>query len=469
MPKQYLFYDLETSGINPVFDQVYQFGAILTDDKFNEIERYEIDIKQRPDVVCAPGAMKTTMLSINHIQKGLPEYEGIKKIHALLNKPNTINIGYNTLGYDDKILRFSFFRNLLSPYTHQFKDGCSRADILPVAILYFLYQNDVIQWPYKNDKFSLKLENINALNKLYDGTAHNALVDTIVTLELTKVFNKSPKVLNYFLGYFLKQTDFLRTVNSLKNLNGIFDSNLPIVNLANVKYGSDNGFTIPALLISSQQDKKTAAFLRLDTVELQAITMDNIEESTWIINKKYGDNIIVLPDDSRTWSMYDSDRVNLVNSNIERLKDTPQLLDEIKKHHTKLKFEYPLNYDLDSKLYETAFSAYDKDKKALSDFHTAPIESKLKSIDKLKDPIFIRLANRIILRNYPEQATPSQQISFNKYVAQSEQFNIPRDYSGNFKLTKSKAIAEIVELLSDQTLTPEQKNILSEYKKYLKK
>ena len=38
----YLFYDLETTGLNPCFDQVLQFAAIRTDLSLNEIERHEI-------------------------------------------------------------------------------------------------------------------------------------------------------------------------------------------------------------------------------------------------------------------------------------------------------------------------------------------------------------------------------------------------------------------------------------------
>jgi len=35
----FVFYDLETTGTSPAFDQPLQFAAILTDDKFNQIER----------------------------------------------------------------------------------------------------------------------------------------------------------------------------------------------------------------------------------------------------------------------------------------------------------------------------------------------------------------------------------------------------------------------------------------------
>ena len=35
--KYYVFYDLETTGINPAFDQILQFAAVRTDLDFNEI------------------------------------------------------------------------------------------------------------------------------------------------------------------------------------------------------------------------------------------------------------------------------------------------------------------------------------------------------------------------------------------------------------------------------------------------
>ncbi len=35
----FVFYDLETTGTSPAFDQPLQFAAILADDEFNQIER----------------------------------------------------------------------------------------------------------------------------------------------------------------------------------------------------------------------------------------------------------------------------------------------------------------------------------------------------------------------------------------------------------------------------------------------
>lgn len=37
----FAFYDLETTGTSPAFDQPLQFAAILTDDDLNQVERVD--------------------------------------------------------------------------------------------------------------------------------------------------------------------------------------------------------------------------------------------------------------------------------------------------------------------------------------------------------------------------------------------------------------------------------------------
>ena len=79
----YLFYDLETTGLCESFDQIVRFAAIRTDENLQEINRYEIDIKLRPDVVPSPEALVVTGLSISDIQLGLCEYDALMEIHKL--------------------------------------------------------------------------------------------------------------------------------------------------------------------------------------------------------------------------------------------------------------------------------------------------------------------------------------------------------------------------------------------------
>ena len=58
MTASYLFYDIETTGLNKAFDQVLQFAAIRTDPELNEIERHDIKVNLRPDVIPSPLARR---------------------------------------------------------------------------------------------------------------------------------------------------------------------------------------------------------------------------------------------------------------------------------------------------------------------------------------------------------------------------------------------------------------------------
>jgi len=127
-----------------------------------------------------------------------------------MNQAGTVSLGYNTLGFDDEFLRFSFRRNLLPPYTHQFKNGCRRMDLFPMAVLYRLYKKEVITWPEIDGKPSLKLEHLNSANRMVSGRSHEAMVDVAATVELARRFYKKKKMWQYLEGYFDKETDAYR-------------------------------------------------------------------------------------------------------------------------------------------------------------------------------------------------------------------------------------------------------------------
>ena len=133
----FLFYDLETTGLDPVFDQILQFAAIRTDEALNPVAApVNWFVRLRPDVIPSPGALLKTNRAVISLQDGRPEYEVLRDIWNLVNVPGTISIGHNSLDFDDKFLRFGFYRNLLPAYTHQFSDGCGRSDLLAILIRY---------------------------------------------------------------------------------------------------------------------------------------------------------------------------------------------------------------------------------------------------------------------------------------------------------------------------------------------
>ena len=58
----FAFYDFETTGISPAFDQPLQFAAILVDDDFQEIERVNLRCRLSRHIIPSPYAMLVTGL-----------------------------------------------------------------------------------------------------------------------------------------------------------------------------------------------------------------------------------------------------------------------------------------------------------------------------------------------------------------------------------------------------------------------
>lgn len=50
----YIFYDTETTGVSPYYDQILQFAAIRTDQDFRELDRFEIRCRLQPHIVANP-------------------------------------------------------------------------------------------------------------------------------------------------------------------------------------------------------------------------------------------------------------------------------------------------------------------------------------------------------------------------------------------------------------------------------
>ncbi len=108
----FAFYDFETTGISPAFDQPLQFAAILTDDNFNQVERIDIRCRLAPHILPAPWALAVTGVSPEQLMDpALPSwFDFSHQISDLIKRwaPATWT-GYNTLAFDEEFLRQSFY------------------------------------------------------------------------------------------------------------------------------------------------------------------------------------------------------------------------------------------------------------------------------------------------------------------------------------------------------------------------
>lgn len=454
----YLFYDIETTGLNHAFDQVLQFAAIRTDLQLNELERYELQVKLNADVVPAPGAIITHHIGIQESMQGIPEIEAMRKIHAWMNTPGTISLGYNTLGFDDEFLRFSFYRNLLTPYTHQYANDCGRMDIIPLAAIYYLFKNPVLIWPEKDGKISLKLELINQANKLVDGRSHHAMTDVEATLALAKRFYAEEETWNYMSGYFNKKIEAARL------------QSLDVGLMVAPKFGSQANYQWPVLSLGVHHlFKNQTVWLKLDADNFTQMTVDNFKEHLRFKLKKPGDVNIVLPFKDRFMRLTETRRA-AAEANHLWLQTQPELFAAIKQYC--VLFTYPVypETDFNARLYLDAFWT-PQDVLLCQRFHAAPASEKSAFLEKIQNKTLHQLALRLIGRYYPDQLSSKQKADYEAYVRRIHATNDAErlvDHKGQYKLTSHGAFLEIKRLQDEGTLSPLQLGLLTDLSHYLR-
>ena len=466
----YLFYDVETTGLNKCFDQVLQFAAIRTDMKLNELERHEINIRLNPDVIPSPEAIIVHRISITQSQSGEKEIDAISKIHQLLNTPGTISVGYNTLNFDDEFLRFSFYRNCLPPYTHQYANQCSRMDIYPITVMFYLYKPEALEWPKLNGKTSLKLEHLSTANKLATGQAHNAMVDVEATLNLAKKLIQHKEMWDYLCGYFNKETDLQRMTQlsiSFESQSKRFKEAL----LINGKFGSDVNYMAPVIHLGDHKHyKNQSLWMRLDTEELQRCTEENIPETTFVIRKKLAENHLLLPMQQRFLKKLNPDRLKLATANKIWLQENPKLLERICDYHQHYKYPKVPHLDIDAALYEIGFPT-PREELLFRQFHNASSTDKCKIAEQFPNATRREQAIRIMGRHYPEYLSENHLAVFKDYldsVYSASDKSKSQDYKGEFRLTPQAAIENIKALLRpEKTLGNEQTKLLNELIEYI--
>lgn len=430
----YFFYDIETTGLNKAFDQVMQFAAIRTDEDLNEIERHELLVKINPDVIPSPYALITHHIPVEKANTGLCEYEAIRKIHDWMNQSKTISLGYNTLGFDDEFLRFSFYRNLLPPYTHQYANQCGRMDLYPIAALYYLFQPEALQWPIVEGKPSLKLEYLNAKNNLAVGMAHDAMVDVEATVELAKRLMQHDKMWDYCRGYFNKEEDLSRAAK----LPEAF-LNYKIGLIIDGSFGFKNNYQCPVLSLGAHYHyKNQTLWLRLDDEKLSTTSSKTINEIPWVIRKKIGENNLLLPFIDRFTQHIDKDRQKIIDENLNFLKKNPKLLQEISEYHRNYTYPFIPDLDVDAALYQNGFPTPYEQQLSMQ-FHQKPIIEKHEVIDKFLNKNLREQAIRILARNYPDHLPEKYRAEFDAYMEIINSDKPLTDYRGKNRMTKKEA------------------------------
>ena len=465
----FLFYDIETTGLNTAFDQVLRFAAVRTDPGFAELDRHTLRIRLRPDVVPSPDAVLTHGISITDMLEGEREVDAVRSVHRLLNTPGTISLGYNTLGFDDEMLRFSFYRNLLPPYTHQYDNGCRRMDLLPMVLLYRLHRPEVLQWPEPDGKPSLKLEHLNAANALCEGTSHHALNDACATVELARRLSTHRRMWEYLCGFFHKPSDIRRMEKLPPVLTSAYGNHCKALMIA-TEFGPNQQYQAPVLSLGpSIPYKNQTLWLRLDLPDLRNADEENVEDATWVLRKKAGETGLLLPPLDRYWNLMDTSRKEAVRENLEWIRSNPSALETIVDFHRNYRYPEVPELDVDAALYVQEFPSR-REESLLRQFHAASVAERFLLVERFPRQTHRHLAERLLLRNYPDQLPDDWNRRFSALSAAvnpATEDQAMVDFRGRRKATPRSVAHRVEQLLVQPGLKPEHRKLLEELSDYL--
>ncbi len=242
MSPTFLFYDLETFGLNPRYDRIAQVAAVRTDMDLNIIgPPILLYSKLSPDYLPVPASALVTHITPEAVnKKGLPEAEVVSILLGEMTKSGTITLGYNTVQFDDEFIRNALYRNLYDPYEREYVNGCSRWDIINlVRATRDLRPEGLIFNKRNEDGFtSFRLTDLTEENNIEQVGAHDALVDVYATVNLAKLIKeKQPKLFKWALEHRRKE-DIRPVIDIVKRT--------PVLSTSG-KFVSERGNTRPLL------------------------------------------------------------------------------------------------------------------------------------------------------------------------------------------------------------------------------
>lgn len=192
-----IWLDTETTGFDPMKDQILELAAIAEEDG-KEIERLEIKFKLKQNIFPSPQALlvnKINPYSKAWVNEALTENEAIEKLCFFLKRHEKDGVkpslcAYNA-DFDKDMIAASMARNGKS-----FKDHFNRSSFDPLQTARILVQSGQIKtkiktYPGGRTVPSSSLEDVaQALNVIYKGEAHRAMTDVEVLKEVSKVIFK---------------------------------------------------------------------------------------------------------------------------------------------------------------------------------------------------------------------------------------------------------------------------------------
>jgi len=460
----YVFYDFETCSSNVSYGQIIEAAAVLVNDNFQELDRFESRCKLSPGIIPEAMALLVNKTSSKMLkERNLSHYQMIRQMMDKFNQwKNSIFIGYNSVEFDEEFLRRTLFKNLEYPYL-TVTNGNERGDLLGLARAAHLYYPDCIKTPISDKNNPLfKLEQLAPMNNIKHDKAHSAMGDVLASIGVAKLlYKKAPNVWKASL----------MTTNKDKCLQTIKEETLFCTNFF---YG---GKAKPFVLTYLCQHPWNYAFcfdLKADPSYYFNLSIQELKKEVFDVKPKVMRTIKHKKHPIIMNASYGINFDNYKQLGLSKLKERAKLIRENKDFANKvssileddIREKQELDSQLDVYAEESIYKKFatKEDSAIMPEFHKVDWKDKFSVLQKFKDERFQYFGKKILYEESPESLPKNEYNLIHKEIASrvlstnKEKWNtIPRTYSeidtlrNKFKEDKAKleALEEINSFVED--------------------
>ena len=432
MPATILWYDLETFGRDSQHDRIAQCALIRTDEGLDEVEPpVVLYCRLPPDYLPDPEACYIHGISPQEVQqKGLNEYDFALRVMREMSVPNTTVAGYNSIQFDDEFIRRLFYRNLLDPYTREYKNDNSRWDVINLLRAVHDLKPDGFQWPLNEDgNPTFRLEELAKANSIAHENAHDALFDVRATIGLAKKVRATyPRLYQWYFQH--------RRRENLTRLVNLSRPESMLLHTSQLYTRSEGCSTIiaPLGLVEADRHALVTYDLRFSPAPFASMTEDELRDLLFTERTEGGPPhppITMIRLNSCPYlaptSVLNKQAAKRLGIDVEACRQNLRELNSISGMKDRLiaayRYERKPVDDLDPEyaLYGGGFYP-DEDRRELERFHEV-LRSKGPHVAKneflrvrFRDSRILTLMGRLLARNFPETLTPEQHLSWRKHT-----------------------------------------------------
>lgn len=435
----FVFYDTETTGVNTQFDQILQFAAIYTDDELNAQDEINLRCRIQPHVVPSPGALLATGITIGQLEGAeLSHYEMVAQIRTWLeSKSPSCFIGYNSIRFDETLLRQAFYQSLLPAYLTN-TQGNFRADVMIVAQAAAIHAPESITVPTGNrGRAIFRLGDIARANgvQFSEEEAHEALADVRATIAVARhIRENAPDVWNRMLANAQKE-----------QVLGFVEEN-DIISFSSYYFGNPFSFIVTPAATNAENPNELALFDLANSPE-QYFALD-VQSLVGVLNASPKVIRTVRANAQPTLMPFDlaPDEIRGPRLDEATYRERARLIRENSGFRESLSQAMPMRYPekvpspyVEAQIYDAFPSPADG--VLMEQFHQAPWAERLGICARLADTRVAELGRRLVFLEQPEELPELERAEYVEWVTQrlTTEEDVPW-------LTISKALQEVDDL-----------------------